>query len=124
MSRRTKIRLGALVFLTLLVAACDFEFPGGMDEKFGDQHFKSAVSAIELHRTRTGEFPATLRDLEYLGDWDMIWVQAVRYEKTDIGYNLFVERGWAGEPSLRLPAGYKKGLGLQDSNVDWVDGGD
>lgn len=114
------MRKFSLVFIILLLSACEFEFPGGMDEKFGDQHFKSAVSAIELHKTRTGEYPSTLNDLEYLGDWDMIWLHAVRYEKSDAGYKLFIERGWMGEPSLKLPAGYKVGLGLIDSNVTWI----
>ena len=104
----------------LLLAGCDFEVPGGIDEKFGDQHFKSAVSAIELHKVRMGEYPQSLDDLEYLGDWDMIWMQSVSYERSDVGYNLFVTRGWAGEPALRLPAGYRKGLGLQNSNATWV----
>ncbi len=108
------------VSLLLMLAGCDFEFPGGIDEKFGDQHFKSAVSAIELHKVRTGEYPGSLDDLEYLGDWDMIWVQSVGYEKSGDGYNLYVTRGWAGEPSLKLPEGYRGGLGLRDSNVTWV----
>ena len=110
------------VFAFLLLSGCDFEVPGGMDEKFGDQHFKSAISTIELHKIRTGEYPDSLSDLEYLGDWDLIWINSVRYEKVDGGYNLFIERGWAGEPALELPMGYRVGLGLVDSNVTWLEG--
>ena len=106
--------------LLLILAGCDFEIPGGIDEQFGDQHFKSAVSAVELHKVRTGIYPESLDDLQYLGDWDRIWVQSVRYEKSDDGYNLYITRGWAGEPSLTLPADYRQGLGLRDSNVTWV----
>ena len=115
------VRLATSIAVLVLLAGCDFEFPGGMDEKFGDQHFKSAIAAIELHNTRTGSYPESLRDLEYLGDWDLIWLDSVRYEKLGAGYNLFIERGWAGEPSLTLPAGYRTGLGLIDSNVTWVE---
>ena len=114
------MRTAPLLIVLFLLSGCEFDFPSGMDEKFGDQHFKSAISAIELHKTRTGEYPDTLNDLEYLGDWDQIWLHSVRYEKADTGYNLFIERGWMGEPSLDLPAGYKDGLGLIESNVKWV----
>ena len=115
------MRIVGLALAFLLLSACDFEVPGGMDEKFGDQHFKSAISAIELHKTRTGEYPDSLADLEYLGDWDLIWISSVRYKKVEGGYNLFIERGWAGKPSLNLPMGYKTGLGLIDSNVRWLE---
>jgi len=94
-------------------------FPGA-DEKFGQQNFVSAVSIIELHKTRNGVYPESLKDLKYLGDWDAIWLSAVRYEKVEKGYNLFVERGWAGKPHLEFPIEFKQGLGLQDSNVTWI----
>jgi hypothetical protein len=69
------------IFLLLgLLAGCDFEIPA-VDEKFGTQNFVSAVSIIELHKLRNGEYPGTLKDLEYLGDWDGIWLSPVRYEK-------------------------------------------
>jgi len=115
------MKLTNLLILALLVSGCDFRFPG-VDEKFGKQNFISAISIIELHKTRNGVYPDSLRDLQYLGDWDQIWLGAVRYEKTGEGYNLFVERGWMGEPDLVLPTGFKKGLGLKDSNVTWSSG--
>lgn len=105
--------------LMLLMAGCDFHVPG-VDEKFGKQNFVSAVSMIELHKTRNGSYPDTLQDLQYLGDWDSIWLSAVRYEKVRRGYNLYVEQGWVGEPDLAFPIGFKNGLGLRDSNVKWV----
>lgn len=105
--------------LMLLMVGCDFHVPG-VDETFGKQNFVSAVSMIELHKTRHGGYPDTLQDLQYLGDWDSIWLSAVRYEKVHRGYNLYVEQGWAGEPDLAFPIGFKKGLGLRDSNVKWV----
>lgn len=108
----------ALIF-SLLITSCDFHI-AGIDEKFGKQNFVSAISIIELHKTRNGVYPETLKELQYLGDWDAIWLSAVRYEKVGDGYNLFVERGWAGKPELEFPVGFKQGLGLKDSNVKWV----
>lgn len=109
------------VFLILLVAGCDFEtLMPGMDEKFGHQHFASAVAVIELHKVRNGAYPPTLDDLEFLGDWDQIWMSTIEYERIADGYNLFVTRGWAGEPDLQLPERYRHGLGLRDSNVTWL----
>jgi len=113
------MRLICILIFTILVTGCDGIFPG-VNEKFGQQNFVSAVSLIELHKTRNGVYPESLKDLKYLGDWDGIWLSAVRYEKVDKGYNLFVERGWVGKPHLEFPIGFKQGLGLQDSNVTWI----
>ena len=33
------------------------------DNQFGDQHLKTAVALIELHKTRFGRYPDSLRDL-------------------------------------------------------------
>ena len=107
------------VLLILSISGCNFEVPGA-DEKFGTQNFVSAVSLIELHKTRNGAYPESLDDLEFLGDWDGIWLTAVKYEKSDKGYNLYLERGWAGKPSLEFPIKFKKGLGIQKTNVKWV----
>lgn len=112
-----------LTLVLLACAGCDFSsLVPGANEKFGDQHFKSAVAAIELHRVREGNYPAELSDLEYLGDWDQIWLTAVDYDRVDGGYNLFVVRGWMGEPELELPEAYRHGLGIRETNVTWVTG--
>ena len=113
-----------LLISVVLLSACDFEFPGfpGADEKFGKQNFVSAVSLIELHKVRNDEYPDSLSELEYLGYWDGIWISAVRYEKNGDGYNLYVVRGWMKEPSLEIPEGFRRGLGLRESNVTWTNG--
>ena len=110
--------LSLFIFLVLL-SGCDIPFPSP-DEKFGKQNFVSAISIIELHKVRNGTYPETLSDLKFLGDWDGIWLSAVKYEKTKNGYNLFVERGWVGKPSLVFPVEFKNGLGLNKSNVKWT----
>ncbi|MDJ0707955.1 MAG: hypothetical protein QNJ46_32180 [Leptolyngbyaceae cyanobacterium MO_188.B28] len=96
------------------------DFTSSADKTFGCQNFTSAVALIELHNTRNGSYPDSLNDLEYLGDWDAIWLGAVQYEKVSDGYNLYVERGWVGEPELSFPEDYKNGLGLKDSNITWT----
>lgn len=107
------------IILILTLTGCDFGVPGA-DETFGKQHFVSAVSLIELHNVRNGTYPESLNELEYLGDWDGIWLSAVKYEKSDDGYNLFVERGWVGKPTLEFPIQFKQGLGIKDTNVTWT----
>jgi len=90
-----------------------------MNEKFGDQHFKTAISLIELHKIREGSYPETLRDLKYTGDWDQIHLTSVQYTKlSDTTYQLDLLNGVMGAPKeLDFPAGFWKGLGLQKSNL-------
>lgn len=107
------------ILVILSISGCNFEVPGA-DEKFGMQNFVSAVSLIELHKTRNGEYPTSLDELEFLGDWDGIWLTAVKYEKSQNGYNLYLERGWAGKPSLEFPIKFKQGLGIQKTNIKWI----
>ena len=97
-------RVAPLAVLFLLFSGCNKpSFVSRADAQFGEQNFKSAVALIELHRVRTGSYPASLKDIEYLGSWDQIWLSAVRYEPSEGGYNLYVTRGWVGEPTLKLP---------------------
>ncbi len=107
-----------LIFLIVFLYGCDFYKDANL--KFGKQHFISAVAHIELHKTRNGEYPAKLSELEFLGDWDLIWKQSVKYEKLSLGYNLYVIRGHATSVDVKLPKSFLKGLGLKDSNIEWA----
>ncbi|BED90726.1 hypothetical protein [Pseudoalteromonas sp. C12FD-1] len=40
--------------------------------------------------------------------------------KNDDGYNLYIERDWAGKPSLEFPVRLKQGLGIKETNIKWV----
>lgn len=103
-----------LIFpLFLLLAACDFPF-GKMDNKFGDQHYKTAIALIELHKIRTGTYPEALDQIEFRGDWDAIALMSVKYDRTDTGYRLEVVRGHTGKPDLKYPAHFYQGLGLEN----------
>jgi hypothetical protein len=87
------------------------------DTQFGDQHFKSAIAFIELHKVRFGSYLDRLGDLRFTGQWDRLWMSAVRYTKLDDGYDLDVVRGWVGTPELAYPPEFWQGLGLRNSNV-------
>jgi len=110
-----------VAILVSALAACNFEVPGA-DQTFGRQNFVSAVAIIELHKLRNGKYPENLKELEFLGDWDQIWLSSVRYEKNGDGYNLYLERGWVGKPTLEFPVKFKQGLGIKNTNVKWVTG--
>lgn len=105
----------ASLFLCLSLSACTFQQEA--DEKFGDQHFKTAIALIELHQLRVGEYPETLNDIEFTGDWDQLALSSVSYERIDSGYSLDITRGWAGKPTLAYPDEFWQGLGLVESNA-------
>ena len=51
----------------------------GPDYMFGDQHLKTTVALIELHRTRYGKYPDSLDDLKFTGAWDAMALHSVKY---------------------------------------------
>jgi len=108
-------RLAAAALLLMLLASCDFH--GQMDQKFGDQHFKTVIALIELHHLRYGSYPETLEDLTHTGEWDQIAINAVRYKRLEDGYELDIAQGWVGEPKLAYPADFWTNLGIRKTNV-------
>ena len=50
-----------------------------IDNKFGDQHLKTTVALVELHKTRFGQYPEQLSDLRFTGDWDAIALHRTEY---------------------------------------------
>lgn len=111
--------LSAIFILSVLIAGCfPKEFKDNANKQFGDQYFKTAISLIELHNVRNGDYPDTLDDLEYLGEWDKMIYNAVEYKKLDEGYELNLKQGWIGKPeNLDYPKEFWKGLGLRKSNM-------
>lgn len=99
------------VLVTLLLSACGFQKQA--DQQFGDQHFKTAIALIELHKVRTGSYPANLQELKFTGEWDQIALASVTYGRADDGYTLEVSRGWVGKPELSFPPEFYAGLGLR-----------
>lgn len=104
-------------------AHCNFkekmgQFGESANKQFGDQHFKTAISLIELHKLRFGTYPETLDSLKFTGQWDIIIKNSVSYQKVDSGYTLDLVNGWIGKPnSLTYPDSFWKGLGLTKSNL-------
>lgn len=111
---RLRLTLAATLLLVAL-AGCDFQ--KAADARFGDQHFKTVVALVELHKVRTGSYPETLKDLQFTGDWDPIALSSVEYKKLASGYELNVTRGWVGKPELSYPNEFWQGLGLVKSNL-------
>jgi hypothetical protein len=109
-------RIVSSIVLGLLLSGCG-QFAGVADAKFGDQHFKTAVSLIELYHLRHGTYPASLDQLDFVGDWDQIALSAVKYEKLTDGYSLDLVRGWVGKPDVSYPPEFWKGLGIRRTNV-------
>lgn len=111
-------KLLTLLFVLVLAAGCNTNPLQAVNGEFGDQHFKTAVSLIELHRVRHGVYPDSLGALEFTGDWDQIALASVDYERVGEGYSLRIVQGFAQEtPRLSYPAAFFKGLGLVATNV-------
>ena len=88
-------------------------FTRGPDNTFGDQHLKTMVALLELHKVRYGSYPARLRDLKFLGEWDQLPLTSVRYvvSKDRQHYYVDVTRGWIGKPTLSYPPEFWRGTG-------------
>jgi len=116
---RTSKILFILTLSIVLFAQCGIKkLEEQANEKFGDQHFKTAIALIELHKIRFGEYPETLDSLKFIGDWDRMIFVSVKYQKLDKGYELDLTNGWMGKPdSLNYPDEFWKGLGLVRSNM-------
>ena len=104
-----------LSLFLLILSACTVK--NQADQKFGDQHFKTTIALIELHKVRFGEYPNTLSDLKFTGDWDQMAINSVSYRLVDNGYELDIVRGWVGTPALQYPDEFWQGLGLVQSNA-------
>lgn len=110
----------ALAALALVIGLSGCQFQEDADRHFGDQHFKTAIALIELHKLRTGHYPAALSELEFTGAWDAGALASVSYRLQGEGYALDLTRGWAGRPDLAYPPAFWNGLGIVASNVGGV----
>ena len=104
---------GYLAVRTFLSA----DFTRNADNTFGDQNLKTAVALIELHKVRTGRYPATLQDLRFTGQWDQLALHSVSYVSNPDGsaYYVEVERGWAGKPTFTMPAEFWRSTGYSEA---------
>lgn len=94
----------------------------GAHEMMADMQFKNALANIELHKTRYGRYPQTLKDLKFLSATDSSFI-GVEYFKLDSGYelNLTYEAatfsGTAQTVSIKYPDEFWQGLGCVKSNL-------
>jgi hypothetical protein len=100
---------GIIAYRSLIASGITSAF----DNKFGDQHLKTAVALIELHKIRFGKYPDSLRDLKFTGEWDQIALMSVRYcpSPNRDAYYIEVERGWIGKPTFTMSPEFWKGTG-------------
>jgi hypothetical protein len=122
-TRSTKILVSlaltflAVAFLALLAGAYWVSKSGvtrPLDNMFGDQHLKTTVALVELHKIRNGLYPISLSELKFVGDWDRIALASVTYCAANDQKSYFVEvhRGWVGKPSFELPTDFWKNTGF------------
>ena len=109
--------IALLLSFALLAGVAGCGFQAAADAKFGDQHFKTVIALVELHKVRSGTYPEQLKDLQFTGDWDAIALNSVEYRRVEGGYELNVVRGWVGKPALSYPPEFWRGLGLVKSNM-------
>src|ERR1017187_10173978 len=129
---RTSSRRAAKIFITIvcsvvvLGAGCVFliihyvtvsGLTRSTDNQFGDQHLKTTVALLELHKVRYGRYPKSLRELRFNGEWDQIWLSGVLYVASPDGrkYYVEVERGWIGKPVLDYPPEFWQGTGYSSA---------
>lgn len=84
------------------------------DNVFGDQHLKTSVALVELHKIRYGVYPISLSELKFTGEWDAIALSSVSYCASADGKSYYVEvrRGWVGKPDLTISDEFWKGTGF------------
>ena len=89
----------------------------GLDNTFGDQHLKTAVALIELHKIRYGHYPRDFSELKFVGEWDNIALSRVSYRvNSDLtAYFVEVRQGWVGRPTFEMPAEFWRGTGYDPS---------
>jgi hypothetical protein len=108
----------AVALLLTLLAGIYWVLTSGvtrlLDNKFGDQHLKTTVALVELHKIRYGAYPVSLSELRFVGDWDGIALSSVKYRVAEDRRSYFVEvlRGWAAKPDLELPPEFWKNTGF------------
>ncbi|MCT4595086.1 MAG: hypothetical protein N4A57_12585 [Anaeromicrobium sp.] len=116
--KKSYVMVIGLICMILMVGCFPKEFKEKANEEFGDQHFKTVIALIELHKVRNGNYPDKLDDVEYVGEWDKIAFNSVEYKKLEEGYELNIKNGWVGKPeSLSYPKEFWEGLGLKKSNL-------
>ena len=95
-----------------------------LQKMMADQEFKKAIGHIELYKIRNGNYPGTLRDLEFLSPSDSSMFNFIEYVQMDSVYELNVNypvmsTKKKNKISVRLnyPDKFWDGLGCVKSNA-------
>ena len=97
--------------------ACNSLKAGFPDKDFADQDYKDAVAQIELYKLRYDEYPDSLDDLTFVGQWDGGYLRTCDYKRLNEGYELNVVASDSVVEGLQYPKEFYQGLGLVKSNV-------
>jgi hypothetical protein len=96
----------------------------GAQQMMADWEFKKAISQIELHKLRNGNYPNSLRELKFLSAMDSSMFNFVEYTRRDSVYELNLKMKFSSidgkeikEIHLKYPPEFWKGLGCIKSNV-------
>lgn len=115
--KRSPARLLCALILAVVLGGIACQSLGSHEASFADQHFKTAVAVIELHRTRFGYYPESLAELKFLGDWDLAALQDVEYRRLEDGYELNLTGPRFSAALVSYPNEFTRGLGLKRTNV-------
>jgi hypothetical protein len=94
-----------------------------MQKMLADQTFRKTLGDIELHKLRTGEYPASLRELKFINALDSAYFTSLEYHKLDSGYALNLTfkaatlNNQLTEVDLSYPPEFWTGLGCLKSNL-------
>jgi hypothetical protein len=107
-----------MVAVVAVVAVARSGITRPVDNMFGDQHLKTIVALVELHKVRYGAYPARLSELKFIGKWDELPIQVVSYCAAEDRQSYYVEvqRGWAFKPgdlAQQQPAEFWQGTGFR-----------
>lgn len=94
-----------------------------MQVELADQTFRRMLGEIEMHKLRTGKYPASLGELQFLNSFDSANFHIVEYHLLDSGYELNLHmkaarlNGNQTEIMLSYPKEFWQGLGCLQSNL-------
>jgi hypothetical protein len=123
-----------IAIVVLLLSGLSGCFPADVKEQmqnqmasaqrmFAETEFKKALGQIELHKLRTGIYPRSLSELQFLNQLDSSMSSFVEYTRLDSGYELNVKAAFPSEEMAQeqalphFPDEFWKGLGCVKSNT-------
>ena len=117
------LTLGVNLILRSLKPKITSGIASGLD-KLAEQQLKTAVALIELHKVRYGQYPQTMKDLKFTGEWDAMALNCVAYYPNADRTAYFIEfkTYWTDDqpqpetlsefwPEIELPAEFWQGTG-------------